>query len=74
MTLKQVLRRTQLDEESVDDLVAGWTVNPVNAAFAKQKVYKERDILRRIAVLEGTVCHSALQVFKLDSGMSTGFL
>ena len=52
-TLRRVEERTHLTEDVVADLQVGWTVNPRDPRFARQKIYFEKDVLMRVCQLEG---------------------
>ena len=52
-TLKHLLSKTALTEECVEDLQVGWTVNPRDPRFSRQKIYREKDVLARVRQLHG---------------------
>jgi hypothetical protein len=51
-----------LSHDLVNDLQVGWIINSVNPLFARQRVYYEKDVLKRVAVASSVLYASTAMV------------
>ena len=59
----QLHNRFALSDDLVDDLQIGWIMNSVHPSFARQRVYFEKDVLKRIAAAS-SVSHTSISTLQ----------
>lgn len=65
----QLQNRFGLADDLVDDLQIGWVINSVNPSFSRQRVYFEKDVLKRIATAS-SVLHASSRILQASQDVA----